>query len=77
MYMISRPSREPGIDPRIPIVLGPIPAGGVSGSQKFTVAHRWRDLSTVSPAPDVATGSAEAASSNPTTIPVRDDTSAA
>ena len=81
MYMISLPSREPGIEARMPIVFGAIPAGGSAGSQKFTVAHRWRDLSTVmtlrSEAPEATAGSATAATSRATTIPVRDDTTAA
>ena len=77
MYMISRPSREPGIEARMPIEFGPTPSGSSGGSQRFTVAHSSGDLSTVGLVPEDAAGSARAPSSNTTQIPVRDDTSSA
>ena len=69
------------MDPRIPIVSGPMSAGGSAGSQTLTVAHRWREASTVTTLflcapPAVAAGSAQAAT-KATTIPVFDDTAPA
>ena len=76
MYMTSRPSREPGIDARIPIVFGPRSSGGSAGSQTLTVAQRWRESLTVTTffcAPALPAETAQATSTT-TTIPVRDDT---